>query len=671
MQKNHAIISASAFIILIIFIFTSLALITGLVGQEVVDASPGYVDLSDFNFSQKLANISHTSFLYYREDLYTPEDFKLGYVKTEPSTLDDSSARFDPGNYGTYRILVKLPDDGETYGLSSYSAMYSQRLFIDGKEYPAVGVPGKTADTTVPMTKHYTVYFTPNTKQVEIVIQFANFNHYDYGGIVPVYLGTQYMITARDMAAQQRIHILFGCTLTAFLFFLGIFFFFRRRYSFLWFSLASLSIGIRMLIVEEKIIMLLFPNLPWGFSIALEYLALIALILSFLLYINSVFTGALNKNVLRFYGVLCALYAIAVLLTPPLIYTRFILWFQLCSAIVGIYVLAALVYNVVHKNSNRHMEHFLILSGSLIFIVMSIMDIQIHRSGGYSIPLGLSEIGMMVMIFINMIALVLQFSRTEKELDMARQHELEMRETNLLLDRMSRLKSDFLANISHEMRTPLTVMSSYAGLTSLEIRRSAVNEKTLDNLAVIKREAVRMADLVEQLKEVSLEKQRELALADTEALSLLSRAADFCGPICQKNKNKLIVNADSGGIILRVNSESIFQVLINLIINANRHTREGIIRLAIQADPENGFAIVSIIDEGEGIDPKRLPDLFKRGVSGDGSSGLGLPISREIVEEHGGRIWIVSDKKNGTVVRFTIPLSKGEEHNEKNDHTDC
>lgn len=669
MQNKHAVISASAFLILIIFVLSSLAMLTGRVEQEVPDTLPGYVGLLDFNFSGKLASIPCTAFLYYRE-FYTPEDFMLGNVKTEPVVLNEG--RVDPGNYGTYRIIVELPADGGTYGVSSYSAMYSQRLFIDGKEYPSVGIPGETKETSVPMTKHYTVYFVPDTPEVEIIIQFANFSHYDYGGIVPLYLGMQQTITERDAAAQQRVHIMVGCTMTAFLFFIGMFLFFHRRYAFLWFSLASLSISIRMLIVQEKVIMLLFPNLPWRFSIGLEYLALIALMLSFLLYINSVFSGALHKNVLRVYGVLCTLYAVIVLLTPPIIYTRFMLWFELCSAAVGIYLLAALVYNVTRKKDNRHPEHLLILSGSLIFIIMAIMDIQIHRSRGYTLPLGLSEIGMMVMIFVNMIALALQFSSTETELDKARRNEQVTQQTNLLLDRMSRLKSEFMANISHEMRTPLTVMSSYAGLTSLEIRHGAVNEKTLDNLAVIKREAVRLADLVEQLKVVSLEKERELALTDIEALSLLNRAADFCGPICRKKKNHLVVSSNPGEIYLRVNSDSIFQALINLIINANRHTEEGNIHLTVQTGAENGFATVSVSDGGEGIDPERLPDLFKRGISGDGRSGLGLPICKEIVEEHGGRVWIESENGKGTAVHFTLPLRKGEEQqDEKSNHTDC
>jgi hypothetical protein len=70
-------------------------------------------------------------------------------------------------------------------------------------------------------------------------------------------------------------------------------------------------------------------------------------------------------------------------------------------------------------------------------------------------------------------------------------------------------------------------MSSYAGLTSLEIRHGAVSETTLDNLAVIKREAVRLANLVEQLKEVSLEKERELALVDNHCCRTFAAGSGF------------------------------------------------------------------------------------------------------------------------------------------------
>jgi signal transduction histidine kinase len=661
MRKGSVIISTAAYLILVLFLFSSVTVLTGRLQQETPENAPGYADLSNFNFSEKLAYISHTSFLYYQNELYTPEDFKLGKATSEPYDFGAAKGRVDPGNYGTYSITLKLPDKG-VYGLSSYSAMYSQRLFINGVEYPSNGVPGKTPETTIPQTKHYTVYFTPDEGKAEIVIQFANFSHADYGGIVPLYVGTQEKIMERDAIAQQRVHILVGSTITAFLFFLGMFFFFHKRYAFLWFSLSCFSIGLRMIIVNEKVIMLLIPDLPWKVSISLEYITLALLLFSFLLYINSMYRGAIHKAVLWIFGTLSSLFIAAVLLTPPIIYTGFILWFQFAAIPFGIYVAIALVHNVIRKKDNRHTEHVLIFIGAIVFITLSILDIQIYRSSGQSLAMGLSETGMMVFIFFNMLALDLQFSRTEAELDEARRREKEMQETNQLLDKMGQLKSDFMANISHEMRTPLTIMASYAGLTAMQLRRNATDEKTLDNLDTVKREAIRLAGMVEQLKEAALENERKLSQADVEAGFLLKQAVDFCRPICLKNKNQLSVASDSAEGILHINAESIFQTLINLITNANRHTKEGMIQLKVKGkanETNHDFMVITVSDDGEGISPELMPHLFQRGVSGDGSSGLGLAICKEIIEENGGEIW-VENKCKGTTVSFTLPYSKGD-----------
>lgn len=662
MRKGSAI-STALFLLIILLVFSAVSILTDRVKRETPRSQPGYVDLSEFDFDEALAYISHTSFLYYKNEFYTAEDFLLGRATKEPIALSALGRRFDPGNYGTYRIVLTLPE-GRVYGLSAYSAMYAQRLFINGIQYTSVGTPGRVADTTVPKTNHYTVYFKPETAQTEIIIQFSNFYHADFGGVMPVYIGAQDLIMARDAAAQQRVHLLAGCIFTAFLFFLGMFFFFRKRYAFLWFSLACFMMGLRMLLVEEKVLMLLIPDLPWTLAIGLEYMTLIALVYSFLLYIHSMFPGALHKAVLWVFGALCALFAVVVLLTPTVFYTGFILWFQVVAAVCGIYVVLALIYNAVRKKENRHREHLLIFTGTFVFIVLSILDIQIHREGGRSLAIGLTETGMMIFVFLNMIALAFQFSRTEAALDEARQSEREMQETNRLLDKMSRLKTDFLANISHEMRTPLTVMSSYAGLTSMQIRHNAVDMKTLENLDIIKREAMRLASMVEHIKAVSLEKERQLTLTNTDAKSLLEEVAGFCAPICLKNNNRILVHAKPKNIRLHVNADGIFQALVNLITNANRHTQADVIRLSAQLVMNEAHldrVVISVTDKGDGIDPALLPKLFRRGVSGDNSTGIGLAICKEIIEEHGGEICITSELGKGTMVSFTLPLRIAEE----------
>lgn len=659
MQTRQTIFRTAVFLILILIILLPFALNT-YIEQEIPQYLPGYADLSGFNFCDKLCVLPQSSFLYFRGALYTPEDFAVNGAAHPPESLAEVKGRFDPGNCGTYRITLKLPDH-TIYGLSSYSAMYAQRLFINGEEYPAFGMTGATGEVATPDAGHYTYYFAPQASTTEIVIQFSNFSHWDYGGIVSVYVGSQENVALRDARSQQRIHLLTGCTLTAAMFFAGMFLYFSRQYVFLWFSLACFSVTLRILIVNEKVLLLLFPGLPWNISIGSEYLSLILLLYSFLQYIHRMFPGALHRYALHAYTTLCGVFAVAVLFSSPLFYTRFMLPFQISTAVVGLYVLTALLWNIARNRDSRHAEHGLVLTGAVAFIVLSAWDIQMHRAGGYALGLGLAEIGMLVMTVASMLALVLRFSRTEAELNIARKNELEMQETNRLLERMSRMKSDFLANISHEMRTPLAVMASYAGLTSLELQKGAANAETLQNLATIKRESIRLAELVEQIKDVSLEKNRLLAMQDVDVFSILNQTIEFCTSICAKNRNRLTVSAEAEyDLTLRVNAESVFQIFVNLVVNANRHTKEGFITLNAHAANIHGFAELSVTDNGLGIDMQALPHLFERGFSCDGSSGLGLPICKEIVEEHGGSIRIESMPGKGVGVYFTLHCAKGE-----------
>ena len=100
-------------------------------------------------------------------------------------------------------------------------------------------------------------------------------------------------------------------------------------------------------------------------------------------------------------------------------------------------------------------------------------------------------------------------------------------------------------------------------------------------------------------------------------------------------------------------SDGIIQVLYNLIINSSRHCRNSVIK--VEAKDIDDFVQLTVTDTGDGIDPKILPQVFEKGVSGDKSSGLGLALCRDIIEEGGGRIWIVRTSSEGTAISFTVP----------------
>jgi len=100
-------------------------------------------------------------------------------------------------------------------------------------------------------------------------------------------------------------------------------------------------------------------------------------------------------------------------------------------------------------------------------------------------------------------------------------------------------------------------------------------------------------------------------------------------------------------------------VLFNLITNANNHTQGG--RIVLSAVAEENAVRFEVRDDGGGIDPALLDSVFERGVSGSGGTGLGLAICKEIVEEYGGRIVLLSGEGEGTTVRFTLPYTEEDE----------
>jgi len=482
----------------LLFFFAAVTLlfsvVTLLTNTKTVSVNDGS-QLSGFDFSSEVAYISADCFNWYPDSLYTPDDFAAG-VTQESQPSEDS-----PAQYGTYRLVLNGLTPGTVYGISGYSATYAQTLWVDGVELSSVGTPGERVETTIPKTNYYTVYFTAGSVQTEIVIQRSNFVHANGGQLSPLYLGEQSRITSMVAGASMRSNIVVGCMLMAALFFFGIFLFFKNRRHFLWFALSCLLITIRTLFVDQKLIMVLFPDLNWHLSLKLEYLTTISFLFFFFSYVNRMFDWKIHRAV-NIYGLVVAgVYFIVVLVTPSTVYTRFLPCMQygiLLYVLAGIFLLTR---SMVKDRESRRLEHILILLGSAAYMMLAFSDIIRHGLGGFYDDVNMTQIGMMVFVFANTLALALNFTRTETELEKARVSEREMEETNQMLERLSRVRTDFLANITHEMRTPLAVMSSLAELTQWQLREDAVTGETDENLSDISKEAIRLAELADLVVE--------------------------------------------------------------------------------------------------------------------------------------------------------------------------
>ena len=229
------------------------------------------------------------------------------------------------------------------------------------------------------------------------------------------------------------------------------------------------------------------------------------------------------------------------------------------------------------------------------------------------------------------------------------------------LEEAGKMKSEFLNNLSHELQMPLTVVSGYAQLTDDRLSSGNFDSGDLaDNQKHIILEADKMERMVLQLLDVAKMERGSfsLSIADVSLSDLVQEFADGYFSMLDENGNRLEVLTDEVLPLVSCDTERIVQVLINLVSNACRHTKHGVITISVHRIEEN--VEISVSDTGEGIPDTIKPYLFTQFLSGAqgkaAGTGLGLYICKKTVEAHGGTIWVESECGEGTTVRFSIPI---------------
>ncbi len=229
------------------------------------------------------------------------------------------------------------------------------------------------------------------------------------------------------------------------------------------------------------------------------------------------------------------------------------------------------------------------------------------------------------------------------------------------LERNERLRRNMVADVAHELRTPISNLRGYLEAISDGLVRP--DEAAIHSLS---EEASSLSRLVDDLQELSLADAGELRLVfQPEDISRLIRET-VTALQAEAAANGLTMSASLPAALPEVNIDShrIKQVLYNLLDNAVAHTGpEG--RITITAWQEEGRVYVSVADTGEGIPAEDLPLIFERFYRVDksrtrstGGTGLGLTIVKRLVEAHGGRIDVRSKPGQGATFTFSVPISK-------------
>ena len=241
---------------------------------------------------------------------------------------------------------------------------------------------------------------------------------------------------------------------------------------------------------------------------------------------------------------------------------------------------------------------------------------------------------------------------------------VELEKANTRLRELDRLKSDFLSTVSHELRTPLTSIRSFSEI----LLRYDVGdtEKRKKFVGIIHNEAERLTRMINDLLDLSKIEAGRLELFP-EALELepvFARSIGTTQPLFTEKGINVVNTVEAALPPVYADADRLHQVLTNLIANSVKFSPEGG-TIRIDGTRKDGFALISITDEGPGIPPDRLEQIFERfhqvrdpQKSHPLGTGLGLTISREIVDRMGGNIWVESQLGNGAVFFFTVPLFK-------------
>ena len=251
----------------------------------------------------------------------------------------------------------------------------------------------------------------------------------------------------------------------------------------------------------------------------------------------------------------------------------------------------------------------------------------------------------------------------------------ELRQANTRLQELDRMKDDFISTVTHELRTPLTSIRAFSEMLQEDPKIDLVQRSRF--LGIIVSETVRLSRLINQILDLAkLESGRaEWTVAAVDVAEVVREAADSLAALFAEKRVTLELDGCETGLVVLADRDRLMQVLVNLLSNALKFVpaNDGLVRVG--AGGTANEVRVSVTDNGPGIqieDQEVIFDKFRQGAGTTDvltdkpqGTGLGLPISRQIIEYFNGRLWVESTPGAGACFVFTLPRQSGDNGSEK------
>lgn len=641
-----------------IAVFVS-ALAFPMLGSAAEEAQPsarnGVLDLRNWSLDRDGAVRLNGAWSFYEGQWLSAED-EIGAADTgNPSFVEVPGVWKQDGmpgrGHATYRLRVLTNGDVGSIGLRIPAIAPAYKIYADGKEIAHAGTLSTEKNEGHPAYRPQTVTFTPAADAFELFVQVEN-ELYPEGGIwFSLTLGSgQDMLRSEEHGSFVNMAVFGGCALLG-LYQIAVYLLRRSERSTLYFGICCLLGAIRQWVVGGIYLVELYPEVPIRFIIMLEYLTYYGGVTMAVLFVRELYPQEFDRRIIRlFVGVGCVFIA-TVLLLPPETFTRLIDYFKVVSLLALAYMICGFSLALWRGRDGALLQ----LSGWLVFVAAAVHDILYSVGVIIWIDLQLVPYGFIILVFMEALVLAGRFTNAYRTIGTMSEQ----------LIAMNRMKDEFLANTSHELKTPLHGILNLSQALS-EGKSGPLNASQREQLAVVVSVARRMSNLINDILDLSLLKHNgiRLQLGRVDVRAVVSAQEEVFRHYIGDKPVSLRLEWPAVLPNAFADESRLLQIVYNLIGNAIKFTPEG--EVVVSARAEGGMLHIAVADTGIGIPEDQFDAIFQSfeqagtSVAKEyGGAGLGLGITRRLVELHGGTVSVSSKVGEGSVFTFTIPAASG------------
>ncbi|MBP1906498.1 signal transduction histidine kinase [Paenibacillus turicensis] len=614
------------------------------------EAREGVLDARSWRFSDNGIIPLRGEWEFYKGKLLTPKDFADHAEKLQAERLLlqvpekwDNRVSVDGHGAGTYRLRLLVSDLGD-YSLRIKKIRLSSRIFMEGEEIGGNGKPALSAQDFIPNNVPFLGRIDVEDKTVEIIVQVASFRYVE-GGIVqaPEFGLTEDVMNRRDNARMADM-IVITTLLTFGIFFAGMFRQWRREPYLIYFSLFCCSLGLFFSIDNEIIAANLFPSMSF---LLLQKLLFILPYFTMFFFIHYVRLSLHDQSGRYFKTFIWSSYVyLLLLIVSPNEYLLTLFWFGAVLQIIGF----CFIFLIIIRNRQQGVKVYYIMLGAFFLTITWIVaqaryQLAIDSPYYLTITLVLVVLSQSFLMTDQMQGAFLKSERLAQQL--------------LVRDRQ---KDEFLAKTSHELRTPLHGIVNLSE-SLLENKETPLASEHRENIRLLHLIGRRLSGLVNDILDMNRIRYGQLNVhlkpVDLYVSTRFVMETLSIAPF--KSSVRLVNELPTRLPLILADENRLRQILYNLLENGLKYTDQGTV--SISAEQREELLYISVSDTGKGIHREAMENLFEpffqhdeEGFHSRDGIGLGLSISKQLVELQGGQLQVQSEVGIGSQFTFTLPV---------------